>query len=97
MSKSSLEQALVRLHAELQGSPQLDAESRRLLDTITADIRRARGDAGTGGAGDHAGGVSGDAAHASRLEELAVRWETEHPELAARLRGIADALGRVGL
>lgn len=94
MSKSSLEQALVRLHAELQGSPQLDAESRRLLDTITADIRRARGDAG---ACDEAGGATGGAAHASRLEELAVRWETEHPELAARLRGIADALGRVGL
>ena len=83
MSKRTLDDALVRLHAELQGSPQLDAESRRLLDTITADIRRARGDAG--------------AAHASRLEELAVRFESEHPELAARLRGIADALGRVGL
>lgn len=84
MSKSSLEQALVRLHAELQGSPPLDDESRQLLDTITADIQRARGEAG-------------DAAHASRLEELAVRFEAEHPALAARLRGIADALGRVGL
>ena len=87
MTKSTLEAALMRLHAELQGSPQLDAESRRLLDTITADIQRTRGDAGD---------ASG-AAHASRLEELAVRFEAEHPDLAARLRGIADALGRVGL
>jgi len=87
MSKSSLEEALVRLHAELQGSPPLDVESRRLLDTVTADIRRARGEADVGA----------DAAHASRLEELAVRFEAEHPDLAARLRGIADALGRVGL
>ena len=84
MSKRSLDEALLRLHTELQGSPRLDTESRRLLDAITADIQRARGDAGS-------------VAHASRLEELAVRFEAEHPELAARLRGIADALGRVGL
>ena len=84
MSKRTLDEALVRLHAELQESPQLDAESRRLLDTITGDIQRARGE-------------TGSAAHASRLEELAVRFEAEYPELAARLRGIADALGRVGL
>jgi hypothetical protein len=84
MSKRTLEEALLRLHTELQDSPQLDAESRRLLDKITADIERARG-------------AAGGAAHVSRLEELAVRFEAEHPELAARLRGIADALGRVGL
>ena len=84
MSKQTLDQALKRLHAELQGSPRLDAESRGLLDTIAADVGRARGTAGA-------------AAHASRLEELAVRFEADHPQLAARLRGIADALGRVGL
>jgi hypothetical protein len=84
MSKTSLDEALMRLHAELQGSPQIDTESRRLLDTIRGDIERAHDDAGS-------------AAHVSRLEELAVRFEAEHPELAARLRGIADALGRIGL
>jgi len=91
MSKRTLDEALLKLHAELQGAPRLDADSRRLLDTITADIERAR----TGGA--QAGGAATDEAHASRLEELAVRFEADHPELAARLRGIADALGRIGL
>ena len=84
MSSQTLHEALARLHAELQGSPQLDAESRRLLDEIAADIGRARG-------------ATGSDAHASRLEALAARFEAGYPDLAASLRGIADALGRVGL
>ncbi|HVN98828.1 MAG TPA: DUF4404 family protein [Steroidobacteraceae bacterium] len=81
MSKESLHQALVRLHAELQDAPQLDEEARRLLAAVAADIGRA----------------TSDATHAPRLEALAVRFEADHPALAARLRGIADALGRGGL
>ena len=84
MSNQTLHEALARLHTELQGSPQLDAESRQLLDEIAADIGRARG-------------TAGNEAQASRLEALAVRFEAGFPALAARLRGIADALGRVGL
>ena len=81
MSNQSLHEALARLHAELQDTPKLDDESRQLLEAVSADIGRARGDTG----------------HVSRLEELAVRFEAGHPELAAQLRGIADALGRIGL
>ena len=88
MSNQTLHDALARLHSELQGSPQLDAESRRLLDEVAADLGRARG-AGSG--------TSSDQAHVSRLEELAVRFEAGYPDLAARVRGIADALGRIGL
>lgn len=87
MSNQTLHAALARLHTELQGTPQLDGESRQLLAEIAADIGRVRG--GTGG--------TGDTVHASRLESLAMRFGVEHPELAARLRGIADALGRVGV
>ncbi len=84
MSKQSLHEALARLHSELQAAPRLDDESRRLLQEIAADL-------------DRAGGGSGDTGHAPRLEALAVRFEAGHPSLAARLRGIADALARVGL
>jgi Domain of unknown function (DUF4404) len=84
MSSESLHAALAKLHAELQGSPQLDPEARRLLDELAGDIRRARGTADPD-------------AHVPRLEALAARFEAGHPELAASLRGIADALGRVGL
>ena len=88
MSNESLHEALSRLHAELQAAPQLDDESRRLLQAIAADVGRAAVDP----ADDTA-----DVSHAPRLEALAVRFEAGHPALAARLRGIADALGRIGL
>jgi uncharacterized protein DUF4404 len=84
MDQESLHAALARLHQELQGSPQLDAESRRLLDELRADITRSRA-------------ATDSDAHASRLEALAVRFEAGYPALAASLRGIADALGRIGL
>ena len=84
MTTQSLHEALARLRTVLQGSPQLDDESRQLLAEISAEIGRA-------------GGGSVDAVHASRLESLAVRFEAGHPEVAARVRGIADALARVGL
>jgi hypothetical protein len=85
MSNESLHEALSRLHAELQAAPQLDDESRRLLQAIAADVGRASGTS------------TADSGHAPRLEALAVRFEAGHPALAARLRGIADALGRIGL
>jgi hypothetical protein len=88
MSNESLHEALSRLHVELQAAPQLDDESRRLLQAIAADVGRAS--AGTTGA-------AADAGHAPRLEALAARFEAGYPALAARLRGIADALGRIGL
>jgi hypothetical protein len=88
MSNESLHEALSRLHAELQAAPQLDDESRRLLHAIAADVGRA-----AAGAKD----AAPDTGHAPRLEALAVRFEAGHPALAARLRGIADALGRIGL
>lgn len=81
MSKESLHDAIARLHAELRDTPQLDDESRRLLRQVAGD----------------AGGATDSGAHAPRLEELAVRFEASHPSLAASLRGIADALGRIGL
>jgi hypothetical protein len=88
MSNESLHEALSRLHAELQAAPQLDEESRRLLQAIAADVGGGSG----GTIADEA-----DAGHAPRLEALAARFEAGYPALAARLRGIADALGRIGL
>jgi len=88
MSNQTLREALARLHGELQGATQLDEESTRMLQQIAVDVARLRGPGGGGG---------GEQPHASKLEELAVRFETGHPTLAASLREIADALGRVGV
>jgi len=81
MSKETLHEAIARLHDELRDAPQLDDESRRMLQQMAGEVGRA---------------AAGEA-HAPRLEALAVRFEAGHPSLAASLRGIADALGRVGL
>jgi hypothetical protein len=85
MSNQTLHDALARLHSELRAAPQLDEESRRLLQEIAADIGRT------------SGASTPDSGHAPRLEALAVRFEAGHPALAARLRGIVDALARIGL
>jgi len=37
------------------------------------------------------------AAHAPRLESLAVRFEAGHPGLAELLRELIDALGKAGI
>lgn len=84
MDTPDLRAALARLHADLSSTPQLDAESRRLLLEIAADIQRLSARAGA-------------APHSSRLESLAAGFEAGHPELAASLRGIVDALTRIGV
>ena len=81
MSKDSLHDAIARLHAELRDAPTLDDETRQMVQQIAGEV----------------GGAAGTGAHASRLEAMAVRFEAGHPSLAASLRGIADALGRIGL
>ncbi len=81
MSKETLHDAIARLHAELRDTPQLDDEARRMLQEIAGEV----------------GGATGTETHAPRLEAMAARFEAGHPSLAASLRGIADALGRIGL
>jgi hypothetical protein len=81
MSKQSLHDAIARLHAEVRDAPQLDDEARRMLQQIAGEV----------------GGATETGAHVPRLEAMAVRFEAGHPSLAASLRGIADALGRIGL
>jgi hypothetical protein len=35
--------------------------------------------------------------HVSRLEEMAVQFEADHPSLAASLRQLTDLLGKAGI
>jgi hypothetical protein len=99
MSAQELHALLSRLHAQLQGSPQLDEESRQLLRELGVDLARLRQGAGAA-SGDGApgeGSLVAGAAHASRFAALVGRFEGAHPSLAASLREMADALARAGL
>jgi hypothetical protein len=73
---------LSRLHEELARSPVVDADARRLLGVVVADIEKL--------------GVATQATPGG-LEELAVGFEADHPALAAALRQVADVLGKAGI
>jgi uncharacterized protein DUF4404 len=89
MSHQDLQKLLAQLHARLGSATSLDANSRKLLATVSHDIEKAlaRDDAR-----DDVVPPPGP-----RLEALAVRFEADHPALADVLRQIVDALGKAGI
>jgi predicted component of type VI protein secretion system len=95
MTEESLRELLARLHERLSASASIDRDSRALLGTVMRDIERALAP-GTGSQADAAALVPA-AAHAPRLESLAVRFEAGHPGLAELLRELIDALGKAGI
>jgi len=86
MSSQDLSGLLGQLHARLAHARSLDAESRRLLLAVAADIEKAL-------AGDDVAAVAPE----QPLETLAVRFEADHPALAGVLRQIMDTLGKAGI
>lgn len=86
MAHESLRELLAQLHTRLGHARTLDAESRRLLTTLSQDIEQALGRA------------SQETAPArTSLESAAVRLEAEHPALATIVRQLVDALGKAGI
>jgi hypothetical protein len=86
MSSQDLRGLLGQLHMRLTHAKSLDAESRKLLLTVAADIEKAL--------------ASNDVAAVARsqpLEALTVRFEADHPALAGVLRQIMDTLGKAGI
>lgn len=89
MTEESLRELLARLHQRLSASASVDRDSRALLGTVMRDIERALAP--------ETGSHEDAAAHAPRLESLAVRFEAGHPGLAELLRELIDALGKAGI
>jgi chromosome segregation ATPase len=86
MAQENLRGLLAQLHTRLGQARSLDAESRRLLTTLSRDIERALGRA------------SEETAPArNNLESVAVKLEAEHPGLAGAVRQLIDALGKAGI
>lgn len=85
MTDSDLRNLLTQLHARLGSSQSVDAEDRKLLVTLLGDIDKV---------------LSNDQASTpdtSRLESLAVKFETDHPALAEGIRRLADTLAKAGI
>ena len=85
MPEAALKQQLEQLHQALSASPELDAETRQLLDRIADDITAL----------DVAAADTGDLS--DLIQEQAIRFDQEHPALSTALRQIIDTLGRIGV
>ena len=85
MTHDSLAVRLRALTLELNRLPGLDAETRHAADRFASELERL------------GVGMPGARPTAGSLEALAVRFEAEHPALAAALRQGADLLGKAGI
>jgi hypothetical protein len=85
MSTPDLRALLAQLHERLGQTHSLDGESRQLLATVARDIEQALKHDDT------------SRVAAEPVEELAVRFEVDHPSLAGVLRQIMDTLGKAGI
>jgi hypothetical protein len=85
--RDSLQALLGKVRERLSDSSSVDASSRELLRQVMGDIERTL-DSGAGGA---------TQPNTSRIEALAVRFEADHPSLAASLRQLAGLLNEVGI
>ena len=83
--RESLQALLGKVHERLGEAGSVDSGSRELLRQVMGDIERALGSEGT---------VEDNT---PRLEALAVRFEADHPALAASLRRLIDLLGNAGI
>ena len=90
--RESLQVLLARIHERLNEAGSVDAGSRELLTQVMGDIERALAAQGA-----PAVATEATEANTSRLEALAVRFEADHPALAATLRRLVDLLGEVGI
>jgi hypothetical protein len=90
MVKHELRQTLQELHETLAGAGPLDDETRRLMQTVVADLQRLAGQPGELSAAD-VEPVSGD------LQELLLKFETEHPQISGILGRLASSLANLGI
>jgi hypothetical protein len=81
MATDTLNSLLRELHAELGRTREADGETRRLIAQVAPELERL--------------GLASAAAAPTPggLEALAVRFEADHPAMAAALRQVADMLG----
>ena len=90
MDHNTLRERLAKLHAELTNAHQENPETRKSLGEILPDVKRLVDQVGAD--------VPAQARSLpDRLERVAVRFEAEHPTLAASARQLIDLLSDVGI
>jgi Domain of unknown function (DUF4404) len=91
MDEKTLRERLAKLHADLTQAQKENPAARQSLGEILPDVKRLV---------DQLPGAEAAAKDRSlpdRLEGVAVRFEAEHPTLAASARQLIDLLSEVGI
>lgn len=90
MQPDALREHLAQLHQELGKTNQVDPASNPLLTELLQDIKRLIEQPA-------AAAPSAPQSLPERLEQVAVKFEVNHPTLAASSRRLIDLLGKVGV
>jgi len=83
-----LNERLAELHAELARTRSVDPQTRELLIALLTDITRLLGQPAS---------AAEQQSRTTRLNELAVQFEAEHPALGRALRQVVDTLSKAGI
>jgi hypothetical protein len=89
MEQHELLNTLKAVHAQLNQSGEIDPETQRLLQTVTADIQKAL-DAKSGAEGS-------DDSLAERIRTSLIEFEVRHPTLGGLLESMTDGLSSIGI
>jgi hypothetical protein len=81
MTDKKLVDLLEEIHGHLNRRADLDADAKRLVQVVLADLKRV--------------GVTDE--HHRSLQELAVAFEMDHPDVAGALRRLAVLLAGAGV
>ncbi len=90
MVKKSLQEALTELQATLGDVERVDEETRTMVESLTDDLNRLLGS-------DAELSAQEVQPVSNRLQELLLRFETQHPQVTGILGRLADILSNVGI
>lgn len=94
--KEHLKQALRALEAELPTVPELDAATRARLEALLGEAAAAVAAAGAAPA-EPQGPAGDEPSVLDRLRETTAEFEQSHPVLFGSVKGVIDAMGRMGI
>lgn len=97
MNREELTALLQKLHTELAARPQVDASTRKALQTLDTDIQRALAQSGEQAANDPQGASDEQGDINVLAQTLEAKLETDHPVLVGTLRDLMDRLGKMGI
>ena len=90
MNPNELQHTLASLHEELKQADQVDDETRTMLTTLAQDIQRLA---------EQDDLPPSDAVEplSARLQDMVLKFESDHPQLTGVLNRVSEALANMGI